>query len=599
MAGSPGTPSQDHSPSGRLGALVDALSDRSISHDQAAELNRLLENDPASRRRYMELMRIEAELGAMHLPSTDRRVDDAAPSPVLAHRAGVASGGRQRAWFSRFAWAIAASVLISAACSSWLTLEGTRGNGPLASLLGPAGDGAAEQVAAPVALVAATRNCRWRGERQDLGFGAEVAGGQLLNLETGLAELTFADGARLVLEGPAAFRVAEEGAVELYSGRASAAVPEGVSSFSLRTPRLVVNESGVQYGVVADGGASEVHVFEGGVKAKAVDRLGNVRRVVELAPQQAARLADLGDRFSRFAADEERFVRSLDTRSGPGEGLLAFDNFAYQPGPVAGQNGGFGWAGAWVQLESEDDAVGGSSTNVVARGSLTTPEVVALGNRCLLDGQFNRIRRTLSTNLGGVFHAAGCMEVIDGFPMVRRTGGSIYLSFMQRISKTDDGFYGLELHRGDGNYNRVLCIGNDVDYKGYGVAVNFNERPGDAKFVSLGEEDDRINFIVVRIDYGEHERDAARVYRNPESLTDESLCTPTAEIEGIFGFDRVSIGNYNGSKQHEIDELRIGTTFKAVTGGSATWEQRGAAADDLARLYCAPGFSPLLGACVY
>ncbi|MEN0109399.1 MAG: hypothetical protein AAF805_01635, partial [Planctomycetota bacterium] len=33
-----------------------------------------------------------------------------------------------------------------------------------------------------------------------------------------------------------------------------------------------------------------------------------------------------------------------------------------------------------------------------------------------------------------------------------------------------------------------------------------------------------------------------------------------------FAFDRIGLGNFQGEKVHEVDELRIGTTYRAVTG---------------------------------
>jgi hypothetical protein len=39
-----------------------------------------------------------------------------------------------------------------------------------------------------------------------------------------------------------------------------------------------------------------------------------------------------------------------------------------------------------------------------------------------------------------------------------------------------------------------------------------------------------------------------------------------AELTGNFAFDRISLGNFHGTKVHEVDEIRVGTTFRAVTG---------------------------------
>ena len=123
----------------------------------------------------------------------------------------------------------------------------------------------------------------------------------------------------------------------------------------------------------------------------------------------------------------------------------------------------------------------------------------------------------------------------------------------------------MELHRGDGNANRVLCIGNGVDGTGYGVTSNVNVY-GQRNFPSLGKENTDTNFFVVRMTFGAGNRDRVEVFRNPASLVDETLCKSDAELVGNFAFDRISLGNFNGTKIHEVDEIRVGTTFRAVTG---------------------------------
>ena len=105
----------------------------------------------------------------------------------------------------------------------------------------------------------------------------------------------------------------------------------------------------------------------------------------------------------------------------------------------------------------------GPDSNRVKAGSLAVEGLVPVGNRAMLDAQYNRIRRQLATSVGGVFDAEGLVENQDDIRLVGRDGKQVYISFIQRVSKVDDGFYGVELHRGDGNGNRVLCIGNGAD----------------------------------------------------------------------------------------------------------------------------------------
>ncbi len=167
--------------------------------------------------------------------------------------------------------------------------------------------------------------------------------------------------------------------------------------------------------------------------------------------------------------------------------------------------------------------------------------------------------------MGGVFDAAGLVENQDGQRLVGKSGRTVYLSFLQRVDKVADGFYGLELHRGDGNANRVLCIGNGAEGAGYGATSNFNAVRA-ANFPSLGDEHTGANYMVVKIQFGADNRDQVTVYRNPASLLAERDCQPTAQLTGNFAFDRVSFANFDGIKNHELDEVRIGVSFPAVNG---------------------------------
>ncbi len=174
-------------------------------------------------------------------------------------------------------------------------------------------------------------------------------------------------------------------------------------------------------------------------------------------------------------------------------------------------------------------------------------------------------RRWRCGSVGGVFDAEGLVENQDEVRLVGRDGKKVYLSFVQRVSKVNDGFYGLELHRGDGNGNRVLCIGNGADGAGYGATSNVNVY-GAKNLPSLGVESDEPNFFVIKIAFGVGNRDTLEIYRNPASLRDEKECTADSVLRGNFAFDRISIANFDGSKLHEVDEVRVGTHFLAVTG---------------------------------
>jgi hypothetical protein len=107
---------------------------------------------------------------------------------------------------------------------------------------------------------------------------------------------------------------------------------------------------------------------------------------------------------------------------------------------------------------------------------------------------------------------------------------------------TSDGFYGLELHRGDGNASRVLSIGGGAEGTGYGATSNVNAY-GLGSYPPLGNESTEVNFLVVKFSFGVDNGDAVEIFRNPASLRDEQACSIDAVLKGNFAFDRISLGN--------------------------------------------------------
>lgn len=556
-----------------LDRLLGSLCDGTLTADDYARLDALLQGDDEARRFYNDYMFVHAELYSQHAATAEMtapdghqslRIPDSHVAAAELARSAHPADVRTR---SRFWWAAAAAAIVGvAAVSSWVTqLVTSRSPAPQVAQSNPrAADVAEADPGEPVAKITATRNCLWQLATKGIGFGSRLHAGQRLELTAGLVEITFDDGATVVLEGPATFDVTARGQARLEQGRLAAVVPEQARGFEVATAGLNVVDLGTEFGMTAEReGTTEIHVFNGLVKAQLLDGAGRQVRTVELNTAEAARIQPAVSLVARIPARGEEFVRSLSVAAGPHDGVYAYDGFNYPAGPLAEQNGGFGWAGPWFNVEA--DAQEDANSNGVKPGSLQYDEMVPVGNRAVQTAHQNRIRRSLSTSVGGVFDAAGLVENQDGMRLVGRDGTTVYLSFLQRVDKINDVFYGLELHRSDGNAYRVLCIGNGVENTGYGVTSNYNVY-GARNFPALGEETTDVNFFVVRITYGPGNRDRVEVFRNPESLVDETACVADAELVGNFAFDRIGIGNFHGTKIHEVDEIRVGTTFRAVTG---------------------------------
>jgi len=569
-----------------LDRMVGAWCDGSITKAEGDRLDSLLTTSDSARQFYNNYLFLHAELFAQHATleavESGGLLSDEEPTDVRARPLSARTARLGNWWL-----AVAAALVGVAAVSSWIThsLSTPPAIGPVA------GGGDAPSIVdagVSVARVTATRNCLWKAGSQNIGFGSRLVADQSLDLATGLVEITFDDGAAVVLEGPATFKIRSPGRAELHEGRLAAAVPERAQGFEVATSRLNVVDLGTEFGLMAEPeGTTEIHVFNGLVKAQLLDETGKQVRTVELNTSQAARIQPATSLVARIPARDEEFVRSMSVAPGPHDGLYAYDGFNYPAGPLAEQNGGFGWAGPWFNVEA--DLQVNANSNGVKSGSLEYEGLVPLGNRAAQMAQQNRVRRSLGTSVGGMFDAAGLVENQDGMRLIGRDGAVVYLSFVQRVNKLNDVFYGFELHRSDGNANRVLCIGSGAEGTGYGASSNYNVY-GQRNFPALGQENTESNFFVIRITFGSGNRDRVEVFRNPESLTDEEACKSDAELVGNFAFDRISLGNFNGTKVHEVDEIRVGTTFRAVTG------RRGRGPDRLApRVAIGRGQRPEVG----
>ncbi|MCC6493447.1 MAG: FecR domain-containing protein [Pirellulales bacterium] len=560
--------------SDRLLEAVGQLCNGTLPESEGRQLDELLRDDPQARRLYTNYMWVHAclyaEGGSLVADSATPASERPATSPDYGQRLDLASGPpaaqalRSRAWWV----ALAATILGVAAFSSWLTYRLTDGrrlaHSPGAAPASRGSDPAASSPAAVVARITGTHNCLWRDPHTALGYGSSLAAGQRIELAEGLAEITFNDGAAVLLEGPATFDVNASDKVGLRAGRLAAVVPQRARGFRIHTAALDLFEAGTEFGLIArESGAAEVHVFSGLVKADVLDAAGRAFRRIELNAAEAARITPLATTIAEFPADDAQFVRNIMPPVGPHDGLLADEAFRYPEGPLEAQNGGFGWAGPWFTTSAEDEA--GPDSNSVKAGSLAVQGVVPVGNRACIAGHYNRIRRQLATSVGGVFDAEGLVENQDDVRLIGRDGKRVYVSFLQQVSQAGDGFYGVELHRGDGNGNRVLCIGNGAEGAGYGATSNVNIY-GPKNFPALGEETSETSLLVIKISFGVDNRDTVEVFRNPRSLRDEAACQADAILRGNFAFDRISLANFDGRKTHEVDEIRVGTHFLAVTG---------------------------------
>jgi len=116
-----------------------------------------------------------------------------------------------------------------------------------------------------VAMLARTVDARWSPKTHSLRVDSALEPGTL-QLESGLAQIVFYSGARLVIEGPVELRLVSANEAVCVSGRVLAEVPTPARGFRLRTGQLSVVDLGTSFGINANQSRTEVHVFKGKVE---------------------------------------------------------------------------------------------------------------------------------------------------------------------------------------------------------------------------------------------------------------------------------------------------------------------------------------------
>ena len=263
-----------------------------LDAERGRRLDAALLEDPQARRLFTHYMGMhacllaeEGSLAGQH----EQEVAAAAETALLAEPLRTSGSLSQRFLADSTAsprsrwgavWALAAALAGVAAFSSWATHR-WGADRPLAADL-------AAPNAAVVARITGTRNCVWRKPELGVGYGSQLIAGQRLELDEGLAEISFESGATLLLEGPATFDVSTADSAALKAGRLAAVVPQQARNFHIHTAAFNVTDASAEYGVEAqDGGASELHVFNGDVQAEVLDRAGHRLRHLALGPAQA------------------------------------------------------------------------------------------------------------------------------------------------------------------------------------------------------------------------------------------------------------------------------------------------------------------------
>jgi hypothetical protein len=265
----------------RLAELISQLLDGQLSEADLEELRAVLRVDDSAREIYLEQIVTHAMLqwrtGTVSIPAK-QDADTESTTPSAAHAGGAEStpagvtqsnpmGVGQSVLsgplkilgipFSSFA-VFCAFVLLALPLLIFgyiHVLEPWQSAGPkkqdLASSAKPASTPKAAQLR--VARLTKTINSRWDEATKGLQVGDIMPASQPHDLLSGIAELTFDNGARLLLQSPVSFSLDSRNTVQLLAGKLTAEIKsQEARGFKVITPAGTFTDQGTQFGVEID-----------------------------------------------------------------------------------------------------------------------------------------------------------------------------------------------------------------------------------------------------------------------------------------------------------------------------------------------------------
>lgn len=259
-------------------------------------LNETLRIDPEARRAYIQTMAFEGMLASEFAPITE-----SIPEP------------KRHRWV--FPLSIAATAIFAAGLA-WMWHP--NGNPALADT--EEGD----EPAATHAVISLLDEARGRFAGSTLTAGQRLSDG-MLDLESGLAEITFDNGAEVTLEGPARFQLESGNRSRLDRGSASAVVPEEARGFVIHTPTSYIRDLGNAVSVeVRDDQETDLHVLEGEVEVVPTGKQAakSPRRIRQ---SESVRLSGIDVKPIQFKADRKNIARPKSSAAVSASAHWTFD----------------------------------------------------------------------------------------------------------------------------------------------------------------------------------------------------------------------------------------------------------------------------------
>jgi hypothetical protein len=235
-------------PSREFDEAVAAVCHGSASEEQLRALNELLRSDAAARDEYILQLELHSRLASepdLFAEANEKKI--AAAENILPLQS------RQRTRTRKTSWVFALAACVALLATGWWAFRFTHRSERQGT------------TSKAVAMLNRVVDAQWNAASETPRLGAPLEPGWL-RLRSGLAQIVFYSGARVVIEGPAEFQIVSPTETSFRNGKLIAGVPPQARGFRVSTPQMNVTDLGTAFGLDVKERRTELHVFKGTVE---------------------------------------------------------------------------------------------------------------------------------------------------------------------------------------------------------------------------------------------------------------------------------------------------------------------------------------------
>ena len=274
-------------PSREFDEAVAAVCHGLASEEQVCGLNELLRSDAIARDEY--ILRVELHARLASEPDLFAATTEEITSPEDVLRLPPQRKVRTR----QTKWLLALAACLTLLTSGWWALRLSQSSER---------KGVTSKA---VAMLDRVVDAQWNANAEAPRLGGPLEPGWL-RLKSGLAQIVFYCGARVVIEGPIEFELISPMEASCRNGRLTAEVPPQARGFRVGTPHMNVTDLGTSFGLDVKERRTELHVFQGSVE------LQSTASAKQNLKQGAGAVAENSRPLKLITADPKAFASLFD-----------------------------------------------------------------------------------------------------------------------------------------------------------------------------------------------------------------------------------------------------------------------------------------------